>query len=163
MTGDPLVAGTHLGNLWLLLCADRLDPRAAGAETTAAWRVDRRRQLRVECVDHSSMGIRRIWQRCQQNLCIRVCRLGVDQVAVADLAHLAEIHNSKAIADVSHDGQVMANEDERDAVTLFHVFEHVQDLGLHRNIESRNGLVAYNDLGIEHQRSCHRHALALPT
>ena len=57
-------------------------------------------------------------------------------VAVADLAELAEVHDRDAVADVLDHRQVVTDEEEAQAVTRLHVLEHVEDLGLHRDVES---------------------------
>ena len=99
--------------------------------------------------------------RPQQGRRVGVGRRGVEVVGRADLADLAEVHHRHPVADVLHHGEVVGDEDQREAVARLHVLEQVEDLGLHRHVEGRDRLVADDQLRVEHERPGDRDALAL--
>ena len=57
----------------------------------------------------------------------------------------------------------MADHDEGQAALLAQAFQEVQHLGLHRSVQRRGRLVQQQHLGLQDQRPCHGHTLALPT
>jgi hypothetical protein len=44
---------------------------------------------------------------------------------------------------------------------VLEVLEQVDDLGLHRDVEGRDGLVEHDELGVESERACDADALTL--
>ena len=75
-------------------------------------------------------------------------RLRVERVGIRELAQLAEVHDRDLVAHVLHDREVVRDEDQREAVLALHVFEKVQDLRLHRDVQRGYRLVADDELGV---------------
>ena len=63
--------------------------------------------------------------------------------------------------DLAHDGQVVGDEQVGDAEVLLQVLEQVQDLGLDRDVEGGDGLVADDELRPKGDRAGDPDALAL--
>ena len=59
----------------------------------------------------------------------------VQIVGTADFTDLAEVHHHDTIADIFDDGKIVRDEDQRQAIPGLHIFEQVEDLGLHRNVK----------------------------
>ena len=76
-------------------------------------------------------------------------RLAIERLPVRNLDHLAQIHNGNAIGDVLHDGQVVGDKQIRRTKLVLKFLEQVQNLGLNGNIQSGNGLVADDQLGLQ--------------
>ena len=72
---------------------------------------------------------------------IRVERLSIEIVAVGRLDDATEIHDRHAGAEVSHDGQVVRDEQVRQLELLLEIPEQVEDLRLDRDVERRHRLV----------------------
>ena len=77
----------------------------------------------------------RLGDRVHQHLGVVVRRLLVERVARGDLAELAEVHHRDAVADVLDHGEVVGDEDQRQAVLGLEVLEQVEHLGLHAHVE----------------------------
>ena len=60
-----------------------------------------------------------------------------------------EVHDRHALAHVAHDGQVVRDEQEREAELTLEVGEEVQDLRLDRDVEGGHGLVAHEQTRAE--------------
>jgi hypothetical protein len=56
------------------------------------------------------------------------------------------------VADVFDDGQIVGNEQVGQPVLLLEVLEQVDDLGLHRNIQSADRFIANDQLRLDRQR-----------
>ena len=71
-----------------------------------------------------------------------------------DLDESAEVHHRHAMAHVAHDRQVVRDEQEREPELTLEIGEEVQDLGLDRDVERGDGLVAHQEARAEGQRPC---------
>jgi hypothetical protein len=91
-----------------------------------------------------------------------VYRIGDDSGGRADLDDLAEVHDGNSVAHVSHDGQVVGDEETGDAEALLERPEQIEHLGLNGNVECGNGLVADNEIGFDSERPRDTDTLALP-
>jgi len=69
-------------------------------------------------------------------------------LGIGFLDYLAQIHYSYAIGYVFNDGEVVRDEQIREAKLLLKVTEKVQYLRLYRNVESRYGFIAHDELGL---------------
>ena len=67
-------------------------------------------------------------------------------VSAACFHDLALLHDENAITDIVHHGQVVGNEDGREAKIFFQVVEQVKYLGLYAYIQSRNAFIKYQEL-----------------
>src|SRR5262249_33946011 len=61
-----------------------------------------------------------------------------------DLDHLARIHDRDAAAHRAHDGELARDEEIGEREGFLETTEQLQDTGLHRDVESRRGLVEYD-------------------
>ena len=153
----------HRSQHRLLGATDLRGGRASGIEAAPRRREHRRRRFAADRQlgrGHERVGHR---DRIEQHPRVRVGRRGVQLVARRHLAHLAEVHDGDAVADVLDDGQVVGDEHERQAVALLEVLEQVQHLGLDAHVEGRDRLVADDQRRVEHERAGDRDALALST
>ena len=60
-----------------------------------------------------------------------------------------------------HDAEVVGDEQIGEAELLLEILQQVDDLGLDRDVQRRDGLVADDQLGLERERSCDADPLAL--
>ena len=99
--------------------------------------------------------------RREQRAGVRVPRLRVELVRGRDLRDLAEVHHEHAVRDVPDDVEVVRDEHVGEPEVALEVLEQVQDLGLHRDVERRDGLVADDQLRVHGERAGDADALAL--
>ena len=59
----------------------------------------------------------------------------VDLLACSDFHHLAEVHHRHAVGDVTHDREVVGDEEVREPELLLELREEVHDLGLDRDVQ----------------------------
>lgn len=78
------------------------------------------------------------------------------------LHHPAEIHHHDPVAEAAHHGQVMTDEQQRQAQARAQVGQQGQDLRLNRNIQRRHRLIRDQKLGTRRQRPRDPHPLPLP-
>ena len=138
MAGARVVQTLAHDQLGLLHGADVLSLPAAGAEPAAGRGVGRARHIALE---HDLVAVtaqRRIGHGHggQQRLRVGVGRALVDLLLVAGLHDLAEVHDRDAVTDVSHDRQVMGDEDVGEPELVLELLEEVDDLGLDGDVES---------------------------
>ncbi len=89
--------------------------------------------------------------------------LGVveDLVARPGLHDPASRHHGHPVAHVTHDREVVGDEEVAHAAFLLEVQEEVEDLSLDRDVEGGDGLVADDELGLQGQGPCDADALEL--
>ena len=87
----------------------------------------------------------------QQSLGVRVQRMGIDFVCLAQLHHLSQIHDTHIVRHVAHHGKIMGDEQVGNLLFLLKIFQQVDDLGLDGHIQCGNGLVTDDQLGLQHQ------------
>ena len=136
---------------------------APGVEPASCGRVDRRGKLTLDVALADINRRCRLRDRRQQRTGVRVSRVFVELVGVADLADLAEVHHDDAIGHVLDDREIVTDEQQREAVASLHVLQDVEDLGLHRHVECGHRLVADQHLRIESERTSDTDALELTT
>ena len=144
----------------VLLGADRLGDRAAGAEAAAGRRVDRARHVTREH-DPGALAARdglRVGR--EEGHRVRVQRPGEELVRGRDLDDAAQVHHGDAVGDVADDREVVGDEDVGEVELLLEVDEQVEHLRLDRDVERRDGLVGDDELRLQHERA--READALP-
>ena len=86
--------------------------------------------------------------RREQRLRVRVERILVERVAVGELDDLADVHHGDPGRDVPHDREVVRDEEIGELELRLQVFEQVDDLGLNRDVERRDRLVADDELRV---------------
>ena len=83
---------------------------------------------------------------------VRVLLLAEQLAPVGELGDAAEVHHRDPVADVLDDAHVVGDEDVGQAELALELLEQVQDLRLDRDVERRDGLVADDEVGLEHER-----------
>ena len=126
-----------------------------------AWKISSCESLGItqpsSCI---AVGLR---YRCNQALGVRVVRPCEQFVGWAFFNDPSEIHDGYTIAYVPDYSQVMRYEDEGDTEILLQFPQKIDDLGLYRDIQSRNGLVANDEFRFRDQGSPDRYPLLLTT
>jgi hypothetical protein len=82
----------------------------------------------------------------------------VDRAFLDDEAAMEHVY---AVDDLSHDGEVVRDEQVREPELLAQRAEQVQDLCLNRDVERRHGLVADDQLRLDRERARDRDSLSL--
>ena len=88
-------------------------------------------------------------------------RVLVDGVGRPELHDLAQVHDRDPVGDVADDAEVVGDEEVGEAELLLQVLEQVEDLGLDRDVERRDGLVGDDQLRVQGERPGDADALAL--
>ena len=89
-----------------------------------------------------------------------MARVGEQLGLVGDLDDAPEIHHGDAVADMGDDREIMRDEQIGEAVLALQVDQQIDHLGLDRDVERRDRLVAHDQARPERQRA--RDADALP-
>ena len=137
--------------------------RAAGVEPAALGRVHGGGNIALQ---HDALALAAdlgVWHRNggKQGLGVGVERILVELIALGQLHQGAQVHDADAVGDMAHHRQVVGNEQVRQAQLLLHVLQHVDHLGLDGHIQSGDGLVADDELGLDCQGAGNAHALLL--
>ena len=143
--------------------ADVLRLPAPGAEPAARRRVGGAGHVALQQDPVLLTAQRRLVQRDrrQQRLRVGVRRRAVDLLLGALLDHAAQVHDRDPVGQVTHDRQVVGDEEIGHAELVLQVLEQVDDLGLHGDVERGDRLVADDDLRLEGERAGDPDALAL--
>ena len=99
--------------------------------------------------------------RREQRLRVRVQRPREQVGRVGELDDLAEVHHGDAVGDVADDGEVVRDEEVGQPEVALQLDEQVQDLGLDRDVERRDGSSATISFGCSDERARDADALAL--
>ena len=140
---DPLELRT-------LLAAARHAPRAAPLiETAVVGRIQRAGHAAFED-DALPPGLRvgHGYGR-EQRVGVGVLRSVEERVAAGDLHDLAHIHDRHPVADVTHHGQVVGDEEVAQPQVVLQRFQQVDDLRLNAHVQRAHGLVADDELRIQ--------------
>src|SRR5260370_2908542 len=89
--------------------------------------------------------------------------LGVmeERVARRELDDLPQVHDRHALGYVPHDRKVVRDEQVGEAEPRLETLEEGEDLSPARDVERRDGLVQYQQLGTGGERAAYAHALPL--
>src|SRR5712691_7617211 len=101
--------------------------------------------------------------RGEQRLAVRVEGTFVEVDPVRELDDLPEVHHCDAVADVTHHGQVVRDEQIGQLEAVLQLFEKIDDLGLNRDVKRRDRLVAHDELRLDGECPRDPDALALAT
>ena len=128
------------------------DIRAAGMKTAALGRIGRARHLAFQ--DDALPCRTRLGHRDgrQQRFRIGMHGRGEDISLWRELDDLAEIHHRHAMRDVLDNGEIVADEQQREAELPLQVLQQIDDLRLDRDVERRNRFVADDQVGF--RREC---------
>src|SRR3954471_9863583 len=152
VTGDRMPLPS-VDQRWLLFGADGLSLPAARPEPTPRRRIYRRGNVTRQ---HDAFALSltsriRNGHRRQQGLSIGMSRSAVDVVPRADLDDLAQVHDRHPVGDVTHDGEVVSDEEVGEIQLLLQVLEQVDDTRLDRDVEGGHRLVEHEEVGVERQ------------
>src|SRR5690349_9292929 len=145
-----------------LLAAERLRDRASRMEMTAGRRIERAGHLATQ-PDALTLHLR-VWDRHrrQQGFGVGMLWRGVELARRRRLDDAAEIHHRNTAADVLDDRQVMGDKEKSETELLLQVLQQIDHLGLDRDVERRDRLVADDELRLHRERSRDADALTLP-
>src|SRR5215831_2000911 len=87
----------------------------------------------------------------------------VELIAVGQLHDPTQIEHENAVADVAHHRKVVGYENQGQAEFALQIHQQIDDLGLDRDVERRDGLVADDQLRFQDHGASDPDALALPT
>src|SRR5579863_2943280 len=126
-------------------------------------RIDRRRNVARQDDALAALLDRRIRNRnCrEQRLRIRMEGIDVEFLAVGNLDELADVHDRDAGRDMTHDREIVCDEEVGQPELLLEFLQQVDDLRLNRDVQRRNGLVANDELRPYRERSGDADALTL--
>ena len=158
-----LVAGRQLDERRNLDRAALLRLEAASPEDAPARRVDRARKVALQ--HDPGPLLLTLWIRDrhgrEQGVRVRVERGRVDHLARRGLDDVAEVHDRDAVRDLPDDREVVGDEEVGDPELALEVPQEVEDLGLDRDVERRDRLVADDQLRLERDRPGDPDPLAL--
>ena len=84
-----------------------------------------------------------------------------DGLLVSGLDDAPQVHDEDAVADMLNDREVVSDEQQGQMVFELEILEEVDDLGLDRDIESADGLIADDEPGLDGDRASDADALPL--
>ena len=99
--------------------------------------------------------------RGEQRLPARMARFFEQLAFVSNLNDAAEIHHGDAMAEMRDDREIMREQEMRDVLPALQVDQQIDDLGLDRDVECADRLVADDQAGPERKRPCNADPLAL--
>ena len=139
--------------------ADRAELPGATARVGAAPRAARQRRRAARArLRHAGFGP---GVGHQQLVRIGVERRREDGAGGADLEQLAAKQDADTIGERPHHGEIVSDEQHRDAVLGAQALQKVEDAGLHRDVERREDLVAQQQRRARSERPGDRDPLAL--
>src|SRR5262249_7851139 len=135
----------------ILFGAALLRVRAARPKATTGRRIVRARYIALEDAPPPARRRLRNRYRRQERLRIGVSRIGKQRALVGVFHDPPEVHHRNAVGDVLHHREVVCDEDVRETKPLLQIREQVDHLGLDRDVERGNRLVADDEprLGCE--------------
>ena len=123
-------------------------------------------QVRRLTADHLCVGVRIVGDardRTQQTLRVRVQRIIEKRFRRSRLDDPPGIHHSDLIADRSNHAEVVRHHDDGCVSVPLEAGKDVQNLGLHRNVERRRGLVRNEQRRFAEQGLRDQYALPHPS
>ena len=84
-------------------------------------------------------------------------------LTVSKLNKRSQVHNTNTVTDVLHHGKVVCNKQVSQPTLSLKLLQKVDNLCLDGNVQSRNGLIAYNKIRIYCKCTCNTNTLALST
>ena len=128
----------YLLKLRTLGCTLLISIRATGAESAAAGRIKRTRNIALK---HYTLGSTRRFGICLGNsrnkaLCIRVNTVSNKLIAIRQFDKLTKIHNAYRIGYMLYNAKVMRDEKIGKTISVLKVIEQVDYLRLYRNVKS---------------------------
>lgn len=142
-----LMAGLYFLKNWNFFGATVESAPAAGAETAAAWWIERAGNIAFQ---QDALALRLDLGvgdgNCgKESLSVRVERVVVKVFGGRDFGHRTEIHYRHPLADVFYHRQVMGDEDIGQAEFALQFFQQVYHLGLNGYVQGRYRLIAEDE------------------
>ena len=134
--------------------------RATRVEAAAGGKLDRTGHIAGKNDALAPGGRIRHRDRGEQRFGVRMQRIAEQLARRRDFDDPAEIHHGDPVADVLDHGQIMRDEEIREAELALQIDQKVDDLRLHGDVERRDRLVANDQLRPRRQRP--RDAETLP-
>jgi len=135
--------------------------RAPGMEWAAGRRIEDAGHLTGERLRSGPVGRFNPGNRGHKGNGIRMQRIIVKLANGGLLDNPAHIHHGDNVAGKLDNGEVVCNEQIGEGKVLLEVFEKVKDLGLYRDIEGADGLVADDKFRLADQCACNADTLSL--
>src|SRR5829696_4884550 len=128
-------------------------------------RLDRARDVALE--DDAAAGALKVGVglECggEQRLRVRMLRPSKELLARSDLDDLAEVHHRDAVAQELDGGEVVADEETGEPERAPQVAHEIEDGGVHRDVQGRDGLVRDQQARVDAERPGQADALTLAT
>src|SRR5215217_3666192 len=161
-SGDPVLR-TDLAPYGFFVAAGFGGVRATGPEPATRRGVHRRRHVAFQ--DHAfalqlDVGVGD-GDRGEQSLGVWVQRVAVELIAGRHLYHHAEVHNPHAVGDVLDHREVVGDEQIGQVPLSLELLHQVDDLRLDRDVQSRDGLVGHDKVGVYSEGPGHPKPLPL--
>lgn len=99
--------------------------------------------------------------RTHEELGVGMQWVGEDRLGRPEFADPSGVEDEHSIADVADDGEVVGDEQQGDAGVVLHLHEQVEELGLNRDVEGGDDLVAEQHLRFENEGPGDRDPLTL--
>ncbi|MBW8714162.1 MAG: ABC transporter ATP-binding protein, partial [Acidobacteria bacterium] len=115
-------------------------------------------------IEHDTVTWRcRIWHRNrrQQRARVRMRRSREDRFRFSHLHNLSQVHHGHPAANVTHQPEIVRDEEIRELQLLLQIHQQIDDLRLHRYIEGGDGLVGDDERRVERQSAGQADALSL--
>ncbi len=135
--------------------------RASGIEATPGRQSDRARGIAEQCGRNGAVPGLQTGDRGEERLRVGMLRIGDQTLRGARLDDAPEIHDHGSVADVSHDGHVVGDQQQREPELLAQIGEEVEHRRLDRYVEGRDRFIGHQQLGLYGQGPRDAHALAL--
>ena len=117
-------------------------------------RIDGRRHVPLKDDPLGEIAARSAFRnRGEESRGVRMLRILVQLGRRADLDDMAEVHDRDAVGDVPDDAQIVRDEDVGEVEIGLQALEEVENLGLDRDVERRDRLVADDQLRAEGERA----------
>ena len=141
-------------------------PRATRMERTAAWYVERTRDLAARAaviLTHNALAIADPRDGRKERLGIGMRRRRIELRRRSGFDDLSQIHHCHPIRRVSNDAQVMGDHDLCDTEPFLQLAQELEHPRLHGDIERRRRLVEQEQLRFDREGACNANPLPLPT
>ena len=133
----------------------------AGVEIAAAGRSRGVRHLPLQHDAPRACARVRLGNGGEKRRRVRVLGSLEELVGRRQLHEAPDVHHGHAVADVSHDAQVVRHEEIRQPKLGLQIEQEIQDLGLHRHVQGRDGLIGNHQARVQGQRPGDADALSL--
>ena len=150
VAGD-LMAGSDLFQLGLGLLALLGAVGTAVAEQASGRGINEAGNFSVNHIEVVGLIGIGIGNGSHQSLGVGVSCVIEDFFTVGYFHQVTQVHNANALGDMLDSRHAVGDEQIADAVLILQILHQVQDLSLNGNVQSGNGLITDDDLGVQSQ------------